>query len=144
MPFIIDADSTSKTESDKRIAREAVVTGSTFHGVSSTGEQAETMSAPVANSLDINKLAHCIAVAETNDCTKGMGITKSNCFGVMTWERGFREGKRYNNKKESYEDFKRIWLKSYKTFPTYSMAVKWTGNDSARRWLNIVTGCYYN
>jgi len=46
--FLISAGSTLKTEPDKRIAREAVVTGSTFHGVSSTGEQAETMPAPVA------------------------------------------------------------------------------------------------
>ena len=93
--------------------------------------------------LDIDKLAYCVAIAETNDCTKGMGLTKSNCFGIMAWPNGKRTGKWYANKEESYADFKRIWLKSYKTFPTYQMAVKWTGGDSTAVWLDHVTSCYY-
>jgi len=92
----------------------------------------------------IPKLAYAIAMAETHDCTKGMGKTKNNCFGVMTWKRGFREGKTYATKGESYADFRRIWTKSYGgTFPTWGDAKKWTGNDNPRTWLNNVT-TYYN
>lgn len=83
-------------------------------------------------------------MAETNDCTKGMGVTKNNCFGIMIWPNGKRTGKIYSSKEESYSDFKRLWMKSYKTFPTYSMAVKWTGNDKPQTWLNTVKYYYHN
>ena len=71
-----------------------------------------------------------------------MGVTKNNCFGIMHWPDGKRTGKTYLTRDDSYADFKRIWLKSYKTFPTLSMAVKWTGSDNSARWLGIVTNCY--
>lgn len=98
---------------------------------------------PPSPGLNINKLAYCVAKAETQNCTTGMGITKNNCHGLMTWERGFREGKWYNTIEESYEDFKRLWMRSYKTFPTYQMADKYTGGDQTQIWLNTVTNCYY-
>ena len=61
----------------------------------------------------------------------------------MTWDSGSRELKKFDSKEDSYEDFKRIWSGSYKTFPTYEMAVKWTGNDHPDIWLKNVT-YYYN
>lgn len=130
--FIKEPESSLKTDSAVIVQPEEVENGGAAHGA-----------APVAN-FDIDKLAYCVAVAETNNCTKGMGITKNNCFGIMYWPNGKRTGKTYLTRDDSYADFKRIWLKSYKTFPTYSMAVKWTGNDNAQRWLNIVTNCYNN
>ena len=61
----------------------------------------------------------------------------------MTWPNGKRTGKWYATKEESYADFKRIWSTHYKIFPTYRLAVKWTGNDHPQTWLNNVTK-YYN
>jgi len=82
-------------------------------------------------------------MAETNDCTKGMGVTKNNCFGYMTWENGYREGKTYSSKEESYKDFKELWIRAYGGFPTIEMAKKWTGNHNSNTWYNNVS-YYYN
>lgn len=141
MFFSIGATSTPKTEVNKRIAQEAVVTGSALHKAS-TGEESAIVAPPVAKTFDIDQLAYCVAVAETNNCTKGMGVTKNNCFGIMHWPNGKRTGKTYLTRDDSYADFKRIWMKSYGSFPTYSMAVKWTGSDNSARWLANVTDCY--
>jgi len=93
--------------------------------------------------LDLDKLAYAVAQAETGDCTKGAGVSKNNCFGIMEWSTGTRQLKAYNTKAESYEDFKRIWEKSYKIYPTTAEAKKWTGNDSPETWLFNVN-YYYN
>ena len=82
-------------------------------------------------------------MAETNDCTKGMGVSRNNCFGIMTWERGYREGKTYATKEESYADFKDLWTRKYKGFPNGQAATAWTGNDSPGTWLYAVNK-YYN
>lgn len=60
----------------------------------------------------------------------------------MEWSTGKRKLKVYSSKEESYSDFKKIWLKSYKTFPNRAMAVKWTGNDDADTWLKNVKAHY--
>lgn len=91
--------------------------------------------------LNMDKLAYAVAMAETGDCTKGAG-RYNNCFGIMHWPNGVRTLRRYETKEDSYEHFKEIWSKHYKTFPTYSMAVKWTGNDNPKRWLEIVNYYY--
>lgn len=91
---------------------------------------------------DLDRLSYAVAMAETGDCTKGMGVTKNNCFGVMHWPNGKRTGKVYDSKADSYADFKRIWQKSYGGFPTLAMARKWTGNDHPEKWLAIVRQYY--
>jgi len=93
--------------------------------------------------LNINKLAQCVAVAETSNCTTGMGVTRKNCHGIMTWKRGFREGRTFNSTEESFIAFKELWLRVYKVYPNLALAKKYTGNDNAQRWLNIVNQCYY-
>ena len=60
----------------------------------------------------------------------------------MTWEKGYREYKRYNTQAESFEDFKRIWSKSYKTFPDIRHALVWTGDDRKISWLKNVKDSY--
>ncbi len=96
--------------------------------------------------IHMDRLAHAIAVAETGDCTTGMGVTKNNCFGIMewpAWNSYKRTGKTYLNKEEAYEDFKRIWTSYYGgRFPTWNDAVKWTGNDNPSVWLNNVKEAY--
>lgn len=97
-----------------------------------------------AKTLDLDKLAHAIAHSETGDCTKGAGVSRNNCFGVMTYASGKRELKAYKTKEESYADFKRIWAAYYKVFPTNALAKKWTGNDNPKQWLENTTYHYNN
>lgn len=87
---------------------------------------------------DIDKLAHAIAIAETGDCTKGVGPAHNNPVGIR------RNGRfeKYNSCEEGLEDFKRVWSKNYGRFPTLSDAKRWTGNDSPITWLNNVTNSY--
>lgn len=95
------------------------------------------------NILDLDKLAYAVAVAETGNCTKGSGVSKKNCFGIMEWPNGKRQLKTYNSTEESYADFKRIWSEKYGGgFPTYYMAQKWTGNHNPDVWLSNVKAAY--
>lgn len=95
------------------------------------------------NFLDLDKLAHAVAHAETSHCTTGVGATHNNCFGIRY------NGKfaRYATKADSFTDFKRIWMKPkgyYKgEFPTWALADKWTGKDSTADWLEIVNHYYF-
>ena len=93
---------------------------------------------------DLDKLAYSVSVAETSNCTRGSGLSKNNCIGIMEWPNGVRQLKWYNTKQESLEDFKRIWKNYYGgRFPTLADAHKWTGSDRAETWLSIVTEKYY-
>jgi hypothetical protein len=96
----------------------------------------------VKEKLDIDKLAYSVAMVETKDCTAGMGRTKNNCFGIMTWINGKRTGKYYPNKDAAYEEFKQIWKDHYEGFPNYTLAKKWTGNDNTKKWLSAVNFYY--
>lgn len=98
------------------------------------------------NKFDISKLAYAVAMAETADCTTGMGVSKNNCFGIMewpAWNNYQRTGKTYATKDEAYADFSRIWTSFYGEYPTYAMAVKWSGNDHPDNWLSIVNQYYH-
>lgn len=110
---------------------------------STTGGSISRLNLQEGNTLDLDKLAYAVAVAETGDCTEGMGVTKNNCFGIMTWPNGVRTGKWYPNKQASYEDFKRIWAKNYKRFPDFTLAHRWTGGDRVHTWLANVKRVYY-
>ena len=94
-------------------------------------------------SYDIDKLADCVSLAETWRCTKGMWVTRNNCFGIMHRPNGKRQGRNYATKEDSFEDFKRIRLKSYKIYPNLELAKKWTGNDNDQIRLNTVNYCYH-
>ena len=102
----------------------------------------------VSKVLDLDKLAIAVSIAETSGCTKGSGISKNNCFGIMKWVNGKRYLKSYKTKEESFEDFKRIWTNPkgwYKgRFPNEFLADKWTGKNNAAIWLDHVTNSYYN
>lgn len=91
--------------------------------------------------VDLDKLAYAVAMAETGNCTKGAGSV-NNCQGIMEWSTGIRKLKVYKSKEDSYADFKKIWSKSYKTFPDLEMAKIWTGGDSPQTWLANLTYYY--
>ena len=89
-------------------------------------------------SFDLDKLAYAVAMAETQNCTTGCGISKNNCFGIMTWDRGFRECKAFDTPEDSYADFKRIWSSYYSGgYPTWNDHLKWVGYDSPNWRANV-------
>jgi hypothetical protein len=101
-----------------------------------------------AKEVDLDKLAYAVAMAETTGCTKGTALSKMNCHWIKSGNTyPCKSPKRtmcvFGSTEESYEAFKVIWWKWYKTFPTREMAVRWTGADNADLWLYHVT-LYYN
>lgn len=87
-----------------------------------------------------SSVCEAISIAETSGCTRGSAITHNNCFGIMTWETGQREFKRYNTTEESFRDCERIWSAYYGgRIPTIEDAKVWTGQDRYQNWYNIVT-----
>lgn len=90
----------------------------------------------------MNRLAKCVAVAETGYCMKGSGVSHKNCFGIMEYSTGKRRLKHYSNVGESFDDFKRIWNDYYGALPSKALAAKWTGNDNPEIWLNNFYSCY--
>jgi len=101
------------------------------------------------DSLDLNKLAYAVAMAETANCTKGIGPKTNNCFGIKNGNTAPCEKIGYNNMciyekpEDGYEAFKKIWSVWYKAFPTLNDAHRWTGSDNPAGWLITVTK-YYN
>ena len=99
--------------------------------------------------FDIDKLAKAVAMAETNNCTKGYGKTYNNCFWIKSGKTAPcpKIGKSkmciYEKPEDSYEAFKKIWSKWYKTHPNLNSAQRWTGHDNAVRWLSHVN-LHYN
>lgn len=98
--------------------------------------------------VDLDKLAYCVGWHETKMCSSQGSPTanaKNNCYGIMTWQRGYRELKYYPTKEDSTKDFIRIWKRGYGgRIPTESDAIIYTGNDRARHWYLNVTSCYNN
>ncbi len=92
--------------------------------------------------VDIKKLARAVAVAETENCTTGVGASRNNCFGIKGHENGVYGFRTFASPEESYEAFERIWLNAYgDRFPTIEDAQRWTASDG-RQWLSIVTTVY--
>lgn len=115
--------------------------------VAASAERVQSREVPVTSApaqakyrtaVDLDKLAIAVAAHETCGCTCGVGKTHNNCFGIRyngdwAW---------YPTHADSFTDFKRIWAKSYKIFPTLAMAKKYSGNDRSEAWLETVTKVY--
>ena len=91
-----------------------------------------------AGAVDLDRLSRAVAIAETGDCTRGVGITHNNCFGIR--ERG--KFVKFDTVAASYASFKWNWRKSYGGFPTLADAIRWTGGDRSKIWLENVTRFY--
>lgn len=114
--------------------------------------KAEAMhSAPQpAQSVDMDKLAYAIAMAETKNGELGYGKDYKNAFGIKNGsiapcaQIGRNRMCIYSSIEASYEAFKKIWGKGYGgRYPTYRDAQVWTGNDRPDTWLKNVN-FYYN
>jgi hypothetical protein len=110
-------------------------------------EQLEEQNASIepVTGVDISCLAYAVAIAETNDCTTGMGITKSNCHGLMewpAWNNYQRTGRTFASKDESYAAFRELWETKYGGYPTWQQAVVYTGNDNPSVWYGNMESAY--
>jgi len=139
--------------------------GSSISSKSSTGSVSTSSVAPIvqkpvyvpkpappapAGAFDLNRLARAIAIAETSNCTAGVGKSRNNCFGI----KGGGSFKVYNSPDESYADFKNLWVSRYgNAYPslraatTYVCGGSWpTGVDcpggSPSHWLARVGRSY--
>lgn len=90
--------------------------------------------------LDLDKLSIAVAMTETHNCHDTVGSALyNNCHGFK------RNGRfiHFETTAASHAYFKQLWAKSYKIFPTYRLAQKYSGNDRPTGWLRNVT-YYYN
>jgi len=93
--------------------------------------------------VDLRKLAHAVAVAETSGCTAGVGVSKNNCHGITECSASGCRFKTFATTEESYVAFERIWLNGYgNRFPTIEDAIRYTDNPEPHRWYNVVTTIY--
>jgi hypothetical protein len=99
----------------------------------------------------LDRVAYAVAMAETKNCTLGYGKQYNNCFGIKSGNTApcSKVGRNrmciYDKPEESYEAFKKIWVKWYGGgLPTREAAARWTGNDSPRTWINNVNFYYLN
>ena len=96
------------------------------------------------NRFDIDRLAYAVAMAETGDCTTGVGATKNNCHGIV------RDGEyvTYATPAESYAAFKYTWSRRYSECPTMQDALvyvhghKYKPEHDPSDWLRTVKKLY--
>ena len=91
---------------------------------------------PFVESRSLSRLAVAVAMAETSDCSRGVGITHNNCHGIRKWNGKKLLFARYESKKKSYDDFKDIWKRLYngRTIPTKEDAKRYSGGDRSESW----------
>lgn len=104
------------------------------------GDSPPLQNTHLADGTDVRKLCLAIARHETRNCTDT--IAPNNCVNIMTWERGYREGKSYTDPESSIQDCMALWAKHYKRFPDYALADKYTGGDNVYGWLATVKQAY--
>lgn len=93
--------------------------------------------------VDIRKLAHAVAIAETSGCTAGVGISKNNCHGITECTARGCGFKTFSTTEESYIAFEKIWLNGYgNRFPTMADARRYTDNPDPYRWYGVVQTIY--
>lgn len=104
----------------------------------------ESISANKTNKYNVYALANAVALAETGNCKVWFGKEYNNCFGIKNGNTApcDRVGRLnmciYDEPKESYEAFVKIWSTHYQKMPTLKMAEAWTGKDNAKTWLKNV------
>jgi len=93
--------------------------------------------------VDIRKLAYAVAMAETEDCTTGVGVSKNNCHGIIDCKNGPCGFRAFASKEESYKAFEEIWYRVYRgRFPTIKDAQIYTDNPNPTDWYATVTSVY--
>jgi hypothetical protein len=109
---------------------------------------ATSLSQANTSQVDLDKLAYAIAMSETKNCTKGVGASQNNCFGIRNGNTAPCKVIKnrfcaYEKPEESYEAFKIIWSKWYGGLPDIRKAKKWTATQP-HEWLANVLHIYHN
>lgn len=141
----------SQADEDKRIALEKAKEKKPVKVTPKVEKKQEKpKEVKIDTSFDLDRLARAVAIAETGNCTKGYWPTHNNCHWIKSWNTykcpWTPKGKmcKFKDKEESFTAFKVIWSKWYKTMPTHTQAVRWTGADSSTTWRKHVLHYYYN
>lgn len=95
--------------------------------------------ATTENTLDLDKLAYAVAVAETSNCTAGIALTYNNCHGILKAD---HTPVAYASTQESFAAFKDLWSRLYVGYPDWDLAYRYTGGDDTQIWLDNVTRIY--
>lgn len=102
-----------------------------------------TGKAEYCNRVDLDKLAHAVAVAETEDCTTGTGVSRNNCHGIFQCGPTGCEPVAFASKEDSTKAFKELWMRNYGNhFPTEEDARRYVDSDAVE-WYQTVTQVYY-
>lgn len=97
---------------------------------------------PQAKNVDLQRLAYAVAVAETSNCSKGTGVSKNNCHGIMECNRSSCSAKTFANTTQSFIAFQKLWLRAYgDRFPTLADAKRYSGGEGDT-WLHRVRSAY--
>lgn len=92
--------------------------------------------------VDIRKLARAVAMAETENCTTGVGKSKNNCHGIFACTAQGCAPRTFASPEESYAAFETMWLRKYgNRFPTLADAQRYTGS-AATEWYATVRHVY--
>ena len=92
--------------------------------------------------VNLNKLALAVAVAETENCTTGTGVSKNNCHGIFQCTAGGCAPIHFASKEDSFRAFKSLWMRSYgNRFPTIADARRYVGSDAVE-WYQTVVEVY--
>lgn len=97
--------------------------------------------------VDLDRLSHAVACAETSCGKRGAALSKNNHHGIMRFY--IEDGKRkrylasYEDHSQSYAEFKSVWRRLYGgRCPTIKDVKKYTGNDSPDTWLANTLSVY--
>jgi hypothetical protein len=91
---------------------------------------------------DLDRLAYAVAMHETANCTVWTGKV-NNCHGMLIRVNGKRVPIVYKSKQESYEAFKKLWVRRYGGCPDMAKAIKYSGSDRPQEWLYNVNHYLY-
>lgn len=103
-----------------------------------------------STSVDLDKLYHAVAVAEsgtptnaTNYCGTPWHTKAKNCVSILTWTGGKRHLKQFASFQDNVNAFKSLWVRAYGGgLPTMQDAIKYTGNQMAYGWRATVISTY--
>lgn len=138
----------SKTVHDERKTNDKVLSKTIPVQPTTSTNGVPDDSRPTDTQVDLDKLAYAVAMAETKNCTVGVGKSQLNCFGIRNGNTApcKKEKNRfcvYDDPKESYEAFKIIWERWYGGLPNIQKAKKWTATQP-HEWLANVLHIYHN
>jgi len=97
-----------------------------------------TMMLSEGKRLDMDRLARAVASAESSGCRSPVALRTNNCHGITL----HGEYVQFSSTAESFSMFKRIWAKSYKTFPDHALAARYSSEGAADEWLCNVESVY--